>query len=551
MQLNNKSLLARVSNRLGREARQFQDNWRVLKMTRQVTAHTKLSPDQPPVVFFNASTRLKGISQNAAFSFIAALGVQLAGTPVIHFACRSGMSLCVLGTRKDDPSARPPCRSCISQSRWLYANAPTVWFDYHPEEKLIQVLQGLGLQALMNFEFEGLPLGELVVPSLRWILRRHDLKDDKPTRTIFREYILSAHSLANEFGGFLAGIKPQALVLFNGMMYPEAVARWIALRQGIRVITHEVGMQPLSGFFTEGEATAYPIDIPPDFELTPEQDAQLDGYLEQRFKGRFSMAGIQFWPEMNGLGESFLEHASGFRQIVPVFTNVIFDTSQSHANQVFPHMFAWLDSILDLIRRHPETLFVIRAHPDELRAGKESRQTVEEWAVLRNVKDLPNTIFVRPVDYLSSYELIQRSKFVMVYNSSIGLEASLMGAVVLCAGKARYTQVPTVFFPQTVEAYHNQAEEFLSAHKVDAPEEFRANARRFLFYQLYRASLPFDHFLEPHPKSAGFVRLRHLHWQELTPTLSSTMRALLDGILRGDPFILGEKEEVCEALTEE
>ena len=56
----------------------------------------------------------------------------------------------------------------------------------------------------------------------------------------------------------------------------------------------------------------------------------------------------------------------------------------------------------------------------------------------------------------------------MVYNSTIGLEASLIGAPVLCGGRARFTQLPTVFFPQTPEAFRRQAEDFLAAEKVVA-----------------------------------------------------------------------------------
>jgi len=35
-------------------------------------------------------------------------------------------------------------------------------------------------------------------------------------------------------------------------------------------------------------------------------------------------------------------------------------------------MFAWLDRVLEIIKAHPETFFVIRAHPDEGRPGKQS-----------------------------------------------------------------------------------------------------------------------------------------------------------------------------------
>ena len=56
------------------------------------------------------------------------------------------------------------------------------------------------------------------------------------------------------------------------------------------------------------------------------------------------MAGVRFWPEMKKLSPEFVDKIGQFKQVVPVFTNVIFDTSQGHANVVFPHMFAWLDA---------------------------------------------------------------------------------------------------------------------------------------------------------------------------------------------------------------
>jgi hypothetical protein len=149
---------------------------------------------------------------------------------------------------------------------------------------------------------------------------------------------------------------------------------------------------------------------------------------------------------MRGLDESFAQKAVQFQQIVPIFTNVVYDTSQVHANTVFPQMFAWLDLVHGLIQEHPETLFVIRAHPDEMRAGKQSRESVPDWVEKNQVDRLSNVIFVGPTEYLSSYELIQRSKFVMVYNSSIGLEAALMGKAVLCGGKARYTPTQSFTF---------------------------------------------------------------------------------------------------------
>ncbi len=512
----------------------------IARLFRDVEANSLTKPDTRPVLFFNASTRLSGLSLNAAFSLLSSLAVRLSGVPVIYLVCNTGLKPCVLGTNRQNPESQPPCRECLRQSRVAFPTSNVHWFTYERDDALEHKIAALSLAELENVEHQGIPLGIMVLPSLRWILRRHHLIDDQNTRYLFRQYILSAWSLAQQAEELIGSLQPQAVVVFNGMFYPEAIVRFVAKRAGIRVISHEVALRPFTAFFTTGEATAYPIEISPEFELTPEQDRQLDDYLSHRFQGNFSMAGIRFWPEMRSLPSHFWERVKPFKQIVPVFTNVVFDTSQGHANVVFPHMFAWLDTVLELIRAHPETFFVLRAHPDETRPGKESQESVADWAKERGVLELPNVMFVSPNEYLSSYELIRHSKFVMVYNSTIGLEASLLGAAVLCGGKARYTQIPTVFFPQTVEAYRQQAEEFLSANPISVPSEFVRNARKFLYVQLFHTSIPFDEFLEEDGIRQGYVRLKDFSWQALTPERSATMRTIVAGILEDKPFLVKE-----------
>lgn len=516
----------------------IQDRWRLLRLTRQVARQS--APNGRPVAFFNASARLYGLSLNAAFSLLTSWGLRAAGVPVVHFVCQAGMSRCVLGTQKDDHTAPPPCRACVAQSRRIYAHADTYQFSYVEDRELASTLHDLSLEELTGVVHQDLPLGRIVLPSLRWALRRHHLQDDLPTRFLMRQYILSAFRVAQEFTAFLDQANPVALVVFNGIMYPEAIAARLARQRGVKVVTHEVSFQPFAGFFTAGEATAYPIDIPQDFALSAEQNAQLDAYLERRFQGQFTMAGIRFWPQMRGLEPAFLERAERFRQIVPVFTNVIFDTSQIHANTVFPHMFAWLDLIVDLIKRHPETLFVIRAHPDEMRAGKQSRESVHQWVHENQVLALPNVEYIASREYLSSYALIQRAKLVMVYNSSIGLEAAVMGAPVLCGGQARYTQYPTVFFPSTPQAYREQAEQFLSAETIDVPAEFQLQARRFLYYQLFRTSLPFSDYLQNHPMP-GYVSLKSFSLEDLKLDNSVAVSVIHRGLIEDQPFLLQEE----------
>jgi hypothetical protein len=524
-------------NKLKRGFQRLQLYSRLFQLNRKVAAHTEPEILGHPIIFFNTSARLEGLNLNAAFSMITSWGIQLAGRRAYHFSCRSGMSHCVLGAGLGDPKAPPPCQGCIKDSGWFTGAAPTIWFDYQEAPELRIQLNNKSVSELEEIKYNDRPLGRLVLPSLRWILRRHHLNNDEITRYLFCEFILSAHNIAEKFSQFIGEIDPETVVVFNGLQYPEATVRWVAKHGGIRVITHEVNLQPFSAFFTAGQATIYPLNIPENFVLTEEQNRVLDQYLQLRFKGDFKMAGIEFWPTMDQLPADFLAFAEGFEGLVPVFTNVIFDTSQAHANTIFPHMFAWLDLVRETAEKHQRVLFVIRAHPDEMRKGKSSQESVVSWAADQGLENLPNVMLIGPDETLSSYELIQRSKFTMVYNSSIGLEATLLGAPVLCAGKARYTQYPTVFYPDSITEYEDQLYSFLTADEIHLPAQFYENARRFLYYQLYRASLPFDEFLSDHP-TPGYVQLKRFSWKRLLPGGSAVVDCVVNGILNGDEFVL-------------
>lgn len=535
--------LNRISRGFNRRWKHAWQNYRLDRLSGQILKAEAISrhqETQKPVIFFNASTRLSGMSLNAGFSLIASWALRIQGVPVEYFVCQHGMTHCILGTDRETPTRTPPCKECVAQSRHTYRHSSVHWSQFKADPDLDCIIEELALPELMRLTYRGMPLGQLALPSLRWILRRHHLNDDERTRYLFRQYILSAWSIAEQFRQMLASVQPQAVVLFNGMFYPEAAARWVTSHYSpeTRVISHEVGLRPYSGFFTTGEATAYPLDLPEDFELDESQSARLDEYLSQRFRGNFSMAGIRFWPEMEPIDPTFWEEAKQFKQVVPVFTNVIFDTSQDHANVVFEDMFEWLDALKEAIRSHPDTLFVIRAHPDESRPGKRSQESVSDWVKKTGLDQWKNVRFIPPEEYFSSYELIERSKFVLIYNSTIGLEATLLGTAVLSAGKARFTQIPTVFFPQSKEEYLGTLASFLENTEIDVPAAFRQNARRFLYVQVFQSSLPFDRFLEEDGVWKGYVAVKPFSLDELQPGRSETVQVLLDGILRGGTFLL-------------
>jgi hypothetical protein len=87
--------------------------------------------------------------------------------------------------------------------------------------------------------------------------------------------------------------------------------------------------------------------------------------------------------------------------------------------------------------------------------------------------------------------------------------------------------------------FRAQAEQLLATDKIVIPEEFKRNARRFLYYQLYRSSLPFDPFLTTHIHPS-LTRFKRFSWEQLLPENSTAIATILDGVLNQGDFLLKE-----------
>jgi hypothetical protein len=534
-------MLKKIQSALHWRAARLLNNQAIQKMAATVASQSP-PPNGKPVIFFNTSSRLGSMSLNASYSLLTSWSLQLSGVPVINVYCRQGMTRCIHGTNREDPQQLPPCQECIHQSEVNFSNSASVSITYEEDAVFEEIIQKLTLQEMEEFIYDGIPLGNICRSSLRWVMRRYHLQDEPDTMTLYRHYLRSAWNIARQFDIILDEQLPQALVVFNGIVYPEATARHLAEKRGIRVISHEVNLQPFTAFFTDQEATFRATPLPSDFALNKAQIEQFNQYFTKRTKGQFQMAGVTFWKDISDLDELLLTKMDEFQQTVSVFTNVIFDTSQEHANTFFPHMFAWLDHVLETVKENPQTLFVLRAHPDEDRPGKASQESVADWVRKSGWDDLPNTLFYGPRKSINSYELIQRSKFCLVYTSTIGMEASLLDTPVICVGRAYYNEHnPAGFTTQSMDEYHATLQQFL-AHpgKINAPKEHQVNARNFLYYQLFRTSLPFDDFITEDGAWAGYVKLKKFPWQALLPENSTTMQVIQDGIMHAKPFVLPE-----------
>lgn len=488
--------------------------------------------EKASVLFFNTTSGPGGLSFNSAAGLLISWSLRVAGQKVMHLVCRHGMPKCVQGTNWRDLSQPMPCEQCFKLRSSLFPNYLSRYIEAdsgRPDE--LPTLDQFNWDDLIGFIYRGIDLGLLCLPSVGWAMRRHHLSAVPEARQLFTEYLHAGIRVIRTFERLVEECELRSVVVFNGTFFPEAIVRAIALKRGLQVVTYEGGYRQQSIFLSHGLATDFPIQIPNEFEMDADQEAELDRYLAQRMRGEFSMGGVQFWPEMKSVSPELRSKANTYRQLVTVFTNVVYDTSQTHANTIFDNMFDWLDETMKLIVAHPDTLFILRAHPDELRRGRESQEPVEELLKARGQLGLPNLVFIAPTEYVSSYELIHLARFCIVYNSTIGLEAALLGTPVVTGARAKYSQEGVTHNPTSRDGYGELVTSFLKDGVPPLPEDWQQRARHFMYYMLFRASLDLSAFFEPLGNYS-----RSLSGPALHPDNSQEMNIIYNGIMKEMPF---------------
>ena len=536
--LRNPTPLDKQQSERAKNHRRIQDIEKYIKSIEPAMQPSRTGEVKRPILFFITSTNTENLGLASAVDLLTAWSLRAAGHSVRYYACQQTLALCVHGTQRDGKTvAPPPCDSCTQLRHQVYAPHLTTGIASRPDimATVRKELAPYSWEQLQTYAYRGLPLGQICMSSLRWIERGYDLDANHFRRHTLTEYIASAAALAAALEEELQTLNPSTMVIFNGSFYPEATARLVALSKGIKVVTHEGGHGSVSAFFSHGLATDYHIDIPTEFQMTPEMEHQLDRYLENRFSGIFKMAGRPIWPEMNELPADLKEKIRNHRQCVTVFTNVIWDTSQLSANIYFENMFEWLDETLKMAQLNPDTLFIVRAHPDELRPGKPTNQTVEKFFRSRGYDNISNVYFIAPRNFVSSYELVGVSKFCIVYNSTIGMEIAMLGKRVIPGGRPRYFNAGLYPKIESKNDYLEQLKALLDAPTIECDPQWIRNARRYFYFSIFKASLDFSPFL------TNELYFKDFDIDELVVRAHSSLGTIVNGITKGTDFFAPDR----------
>lgn len=142
------------------------------------------------------------------------------------------------------------------------------------------------------------------------------------------------------------------------------------------------------------------------------------------------------------------------RPILSIFTSSDWEFAEYDSlknNRVkgeFSNKYEVLNRILNDNEILSKFTLIVRWHPNHKIAGRNERATIEE--LISSNPQVDHYKFDNPID---SYDLVQKSDVVVVFGSTIGIEAAAAGIPTILLGDANYSRLGVVYEPDTYTSF--------------------------------------------------------------------------------------------------
>jgi hypothetical protein len=331
------------------------------------------------------------------------------------------------------------------------------------------------IEDCQNFSFDHLPIGELVKVS---VLRYFYTGVLKPEYLhVYKKYLKEGVRCALLFNDYLNTHSKEIIIFWNGAGFMDRVAMEVCRKRSIPFITQESFFGNSSWIYAKNKVAIhldYSSEYKRDkknfsFDEAENRDLEI---LIRSFSGNHDFSKKTDVKQLLGMDSQ--------QQFVVLFTNMNFDTYVLGRDQLFNNMFQWIEHTCNFWNAlSKEVKLVVRAHPGELKYLTPSSDFVRN-VMTSLISD--TVLFVDADSPISSYDLLDQSNGVLVYSSTIGVEAMLLNKIVISAGTTFYQEFG--LHPKSKAEY-----EFLLKNLIDG--KLSANVdlnslKHYLYYLYFR-----------------------------------------------------------------
>lgn len=347
---------------------------------------------------------------------------------------------------------------------------------------------------LQDLRVDGFPLGKLVRISLIRYLRRIRLAQDDEFRLQSLNFIESGLLTYRVMQKILQ--KPWAyLFMINGGFFPEAIMIESAKEKGMPFFTYERGLKKDYIMLCKNEKFIK-FDISRLFKqrepLIEDEEKKIREYLEERKFGKKSV--VNYWPEVLDDKDEIIKSLSLNlkKKIYVAFPNITWDSAVIDREIYFTSLWEWLQETIEFIRKRSDIQLIIRVHPAEVRLRQKSSERVADL-IREKFPDLGENVKLVDADSpISSYSLIEMADKILVFTSTTGLEAAMMGKEVIVSARTHYRGMGFTIDPKDKNQYFQYLEKSPSINIREIMEK----SRRYAYTLFFDTHIPFESIAE-------------------------------------------------------
>ncbi|MBA3341089.1 MAG: hypothetical protein H0T48_04570 [Gemmatimonadaceae bacterium] len=398
---------------------------------------------------------------------------------------------------------------------------------------------GLTWETLDALSYDGVSIGRNVRSSVARYLQGAALAGHEG---IIREYAYSGLVSACAAARALERFDPWRVFMSHGTYIDWGPALHTAFDRGIPVTGWKASYLSWHFYLRHVEDPAH-IDFKKlsaqawdevrATDLSPEQNARLDKFFEDRYQKQISFDMKRPTTYSHDVTDLRAKYAPVGKPVWAVLAHINWDSVSDYAPMAYPSFDEWMLATIAQAIDVPEVQWLIKIHPVE---AWDNPASGVQRLIERNFPSLPDHVRVIPAEENISpanlFELIDGG--VTVYGTG-GLELALRGKPVILAGEAHYGGLGFTHEGQTPQGYRDLLRRAASLEPLTRDQ--RSDVRKYAYSHFVQRQVPLEIVHDP---KADWWALQHEKRDLLIPGNDPFIEFICDRLVDGRDFNMDE-----------
>ena len=451
------------------------------------------------------ATSMTGYIHGSSMDRVLALALTEKGHQVAFLLCDSDLEACQIikfSSYKPEQLMKsentPRCSSCAPHINKLFAPLGLPIFNFKSdrsqEAKQKEIFLKMDFEELKEFQIGSVKIGMHAWAGAVRYFASTQFTGEPDAKEILIRFLISGIRLHDSTSNVINEFKPDILIAHHGIYIPQGVVSEVAREKQVSLMTWTASYRKGTFIFSPDETYHYSMVTEPtsnweELELTKKQLSVLDKYMNSRWRGdndwiKFSDSKVDQSVSKERTSDFFL-----------ALTSVTWDAELHYDSRAFSSMREWLAKTVEYFTENPDLQLIIRVHPAEVTSPNKSRESMFDYVNSLKLNLPPNIELIAPTDKTSTYELIEKSRAVIVYNTKTGIEAAYRNKPVIIAGESWLRGKRIGWDVKNSEQYVEILDKFKSSQAMSFEQSKRA--KQYAFHFFFRRMIRISVFSDP------------------------------------------------------